>query len=390
MTFDPSISLTLQLLREDLEGLENQQKGKQVAGCHTDLEVAIQCMREDIIATQTSIEDGKLAISTSSAVASDQNVLAAIKQDEDLAEQDRRYALALGLGDEEQTGTITHDDDDDEDDHVPELRDIDSVPKVQNDDAVSVVMSDLMSRVTISDESASNGEGSSRAMISSQSQISDIQKECVSCLERVHTIMFRGRCGHEFCRDCVRQMFLGATKDEELYPPRCCGAVVPPGVALRVLHYDELRAFSERAMEWTAKDRLYCADPTCSRFIPPFSIEDELGTCESCKQQTHLTCRSLAHPGIDCPMDEALHTVLEMADSENWRRCFHCQTMVELQHGCNHITCRCGREFCYICGRVWRTCDCPLWHENRLIDMANQGVDEELPPNANELSHEGL
>lgn len=66
----------------------------------------------------------------------------------------------------------------------------------------------------------------------------------------------------------MKQLFLGATKDEELYPPRCCGNVVPPGLALRLLSYKELRDFSESALEWTAKDRLYCAEPTCSKLSP--------------------------------------------------------------------------------------------------------------------------
>lgn len=109
---------------------------------------------------------------------------------------------------------------------------------------------------------------------------------------------------------------------------------------MRVLNYDELQAFSKRTIEWTTKDRLYCAEPTCSKFIPPFSIQNKHSTCPECHQQTHLPCRSFAHPGVDCPMDDALHGVLAMANAENWRQCFNCQTMVELQHGCNHITCR--------------------------------------------------
>lgn len=42
----------------------------------------------------------------------------------------------------------------------------------------------------------------------------------------------------------------------------------------------------------------------------------------------------------------------------------------------------CGREFCYVCGSVWKSCECPLWHENRLEEMAIQAVDEEVPANA--------
>ncbi|KAJ6130079.1 hypothetical protein N7512_002859, partial [Penicillium capsulatum] len=363
---DEKISLlSLQLLLDDLDQLEDQQKGKQVAGKHTDLEVAIQLMKEDISIAQTSFQDAILALSTNTAVATDQNVLASIREDETLAEQDHRYALALSNGEIDGYEKSVS----------PESKLLD-----HNEDTVSVVMSDLMSRIAIS-EDARIGEGSSRS--SHPTQTPNRTKKCVSCLEEFHDSMFASSCRHEFCLGCVRQMFLGAIKDEELYPPRCCGEVIPPGIALRVLQYRELSAFSERAIEWTAKDRLYCAEATCSKFIPPFAIKNEIGICPSCGQSTHLTCRSFAHPGVDCPMDNALHDILQIAEDENWKRCFHCRTMVELQHGCNHITCRCGREFCYICGRVWKTCDCPLWHEERLTNMANQAIDEELPPDAN-------
>ena len=320
MACERTNSLALQLLLDDLNKLEDQQKGKQVAGKQTDSELAIHYMKHEIWAARTSIRDEILAMSTSTAVATDQNVLASIREDENLAEQDHRYALALSNEEEAGPDTlISHE-----------------TTSTVNDDPVSAVMIDLMSRMEIGDDSI-HGGNSSRS--TDPSEFHNMTKECVACLGQVHASMFTGSCGHEFCLECVRQMFLGAIKDEELYP-RCCGEGLPPAIAIRVLHYRELSAFCERAIEWTAKDRLYCAEPTCSKFIPPFAIKDETGICPSCSQRTHLTCRSFIHPGIDCPMDDALNGVLRMAEDENWKRCFHCRAMVELQHGCNHITCR--------------------------------------------------
>ncbi len=37
--------------------------------------------------------------------------------------------------------------------------------------------------------------------------------------------------------------------------------------------------------------------------------------------------------------------------------------------------CRCNAEFCYICGTKWRNCDCPRWHEGRLLARAEHLVD---------------
>lgn len=33
--------------------------------------------------------------------------------------------------------------------------------------------------------------------------------------------------------------------------------------------------------------------------------------------------------------------------------CPRCNVIVELESGCNHITCRCKHEFCYVCGLDW-------------------------------------
>lgn len=324
MEQDQDKRMILQLLLEDLEELENRQKGKLAAGKRTDFEIAIASLRDDIQTLQVSINDEILALSTSTAIATDQKILAALQHEERVATQGRQFALAMHNGSTS--------------DRIPNRPTAnEATPPDDDDDAVSTIMGDLMDRMSLSEKTSDNGEGSS---FIHPSRAISLMRECVSCFTKVDTIMFKGRCGHEFCRDCTKQMFLGAIKDEELYPPRCCGNVVPPGVALRILNYEELRRFSERALEWTAKDRLYCAEPTCSKFIPPFAIQHEHGTCPECHRQTHVPCRSLAHPGVDCPMDEPLHAVLEMADSENWRRCFNCRTMVELHHGCNHMTCR--------------------------------------------------
>ncbi|PLN80222.1 hypothetical protein BDW42DRAFT_194653 [Aspergillus taichungensis] len=202
-----------------------------------------------------------------------------------------------------------------------------------------------MDRLNLAQESC-GGEVLSHRPCSQQTR--DKATECVSCLEQLET-------------SCL--FFSACT-------------------ALRVLNYEELREFSERALGYTTKDRVYCADPTCSKFIPPFAIDDDHGTCPVCQQKTHLPCRSLEHPGVDCPMDETLQHVLAMANAANWQRCFHCRTMVKLQHGCNHMTRRCGREFCYVCDQKWKTCDFELWYVDRLLDQANRAVEDEVAPDA--------
>merc|ERR1712146_571565 len=41
---------------------------------------------------------------------------------------------------------------------------------------------------------------------------------------------------------------------------------------------------------------------------------------------------------------------LRIAESLGGRQCPKCKVVVERTRGCNHITCRCKYEFCYVCG----------------------------------------
>jgi len=50
------------------------------------------------------------------------------------------------------------------------------------------------------------------------------------------------------------------------------------------------------------------------------------------------------------PEDVAL---LYTAQRHRWRQCEQCKHMIELGEGCRHMTCKCGYEFCYTCGRPW-------------------------------------
>lgn len=46
---------------------------------------------------------------------------------------------------------------------------------------------------------------------------------------------------------------------------------------------------------------------------------------------------------------------MELAKRKNWRQCpsNKCREWIELSDGCNHITCPCKKEFCYVCLSDW-------------------------------------
>jgi hypothetical protein len=40
---------------------------------------------------------------------------------------------------------------------------------------------------------------------------------------------------------------------------------------------------------------------------------------------------------------------------QNTKKCSNCHCLVEKSKGCNHITCYCGHEFCWVCGENWKS-----------------------------------
>ncbi|TVY45978.1 ATP-dependent RNA helicase DEAH11-like protein [Lachnellula subtilissima] len=173
-------------------------------------------------------------------------------------------------------------------------------------------------------------------------------------------------CDHKFCRGCLQELFQRSQIDESLFPPKCCGSM-PPEQVREFLTRELMATHEEKRVEFETVDRTYCSDLQCHRFVRPEHITRDLGTCTTCNKSTCTKCKATAHEGDDCPRDETTEALLNHGTEQGWRRCFLCRSLVEMMHGCNHITCRCGSEFCYQCGMVWDTCECPLWNNVRQL-----------------------
>ena len=45
------------------------------------------------------------------------------------------------------------------------------------------------------------------------------------------------------------------------------------------------------------------------------------------------------------------------------KQCSGCKIWVEKNEGCMHMTCTCGYEFCYNCGKKYPNCGCEYYPE---------------------------
>ena len=136
---------------------------------------------------------------------------------------------------------------------------------------------------------------------------------------------------------------------------RCCGQYINMSIARAVLPSDKFSVLESRMEERLAEDKMYCPEPTCSVFMNLDNLSGEMkraqpsSLCYACGTPICLVCKKTWHEGITCAQNKAeaeSASIREMAQAEGWKLCPGCKNMVEKNEGCNHITCRCGKEFC--------------------------------------------
>lgn len=344
-----------QLLFERCEG-----KGKGREGELSDWHLAISLYQKDLERDASIVADRMMTRSIARACQSDGNFLTTVLSQEQTATSDREIACRLG---------DVHDQD-----HTPPW----TITSVEMDEELLAKLSALYVESPAGDfsfEAASlsnHGEAESSGWAATRPTAT--YRRCTACQEHVRFFdTARVPCDHEYCRDCLQDLFRASMSDDSLFPPRCCRQLITTSGVRIFLTTDLIKQYEQRKVELETPDRTYCSNPLCSSFIHPKDITNEQASCPDCGAITCTVCKAPGHGG-DCPADTALQQVLQTADENGWQRCYSCRRLVELDIGCNHITCRCGAQFCYICAERWKTCVCPQWNEERLLRRANQVV----------------
>jgi len=217
---------------------------------------------------------------------------------------------------------------------------------------------------------------------------------CIVCDEFADSTDPVFPCGHVYDTQCAVELFEHASKDESLMPPRCCRLHIPIGLVTPHLSANSRALFLEKLREHRTHNRLYCPDATCSRFIGSADETERRHVCLRCGIQVCAICRKRAHPGyVPCETDTDTQEVIALGESSGWKRCPGCHQMVELSHGCYHMTCLCRTQFCYLCAALWKNCDCVQWDEARLFAAAEQRVQNQIqndPPVRSVVNLENL
>lgn len=142
---------------------------------------------------------------------------------------------------------------------------------------------------------------------------------------------------HVYCRGCLVDLFQASLTDTTLFPPRCCGNLIPISACRTILPPALIREYEEKEIELLLPNPVYCSNRYCGKFIKPQHTIADVATCSICRAETCCVCKNPNHRGV-CPKDPAVLALIDFAGKMKWQRCPKCRTLVELQMGCYHMT----------------------------------------------------
>jgi len=371
-----TVSLIAQLALDDLAEILGSRKGKGRAdSLPVDEEISYQLQSEQFNEWLSIAEDAKFAKSMDNALVTDAAYLDILVTAEEAAAEDRIAAELLSRGEalpapKSCQMRLEH----------PAFT-MDPVFITALDAPNHGVQNGLLNDETMDNESTFAGsiEGELQSLLSSIASKSvgklpvagpsaDRNKRvnCAICYDSYrYSNMLNAPCGHYYCRDCLIAFVEVFTRDESLFPLRCCQKPIPVPEVLPILSLELRTLFEQKCTEFCvpSEHRLYCSNPNCSAFLGStlngqLSLESGI-ECPRCAVNTCPKCKESAHPGERCGVRASNEAFKALTKHQKWQTCPGCNAVVELNLGCYHMTCRCGTQFCYLCAARWKTCGCP-------------------------------
>ena len=172
-------------------------------------------------------------------------------------------------------------------------------------------------------------------------------------------------CTHSFCAACVGQYTAIKVKDGEISqqqlvcPSEDCKAPLTAfdvqGVLTHAengpelwLKFDQFRLTRYVEQEETSH---HCPGAGCTYmfFVLPADRAHSRFDCPQCSSAFCLRCKEKWHDG-SCPVPED-QSMSEYMKHTQLKQCPSCKNMVEKAEGCNAVPCRCGIQFCFLCGK---------------------------------------
>ncbi|KAH3758651.1 IBR domain protein [Pelomyxa schiedti] len=195
-------------------------------------------------------------------------------------------------------------------------------------------------------------------------------QNCPLCLDDVdvdemHTLS----CGHSYCRQCLARYFQELINSKQLPiscpDPSCKREILEKDIELLIPRelVEKMQNFLLDCTFERNRDYSCCPSPDCG-YVFIYEEGDPIDfTCPKCHKRYCLRCRVEMHAGQTCESYQqwakmnSKDTFNNFVKGAKYKQCPQCRCWIELAKGCNHMTCKCGHEFCYSCGKSF-PCGC--------------------------------
>jgi len=166
-------------------------------------------------------------------------------------------------------------------------------------------------------------------------------------------------CTHFFCKDCISgwirsQVSDGKVSQNQIFCPNvdCKKPIDADVIEARsdpeVL--EKYRRFTFAMEVDRDKNATWCPAAGCNQVIYRPSGMTRKGVCESCGFEICFECKQVFHGYLSSCTREVDEKFDQFAREQFMKRCPSCDKFIIKLDGCNHMTCSCGHQFCWICG----------------------------------------
>ncbi|KAF8578040.1 hypothetical protein K439DRAFT_512502 [Ramaria rubella] len=199
-------------------------------------------------------------------------------------------------------------------------------------------------------------------------------------------------CGHSFCSDCWSIYVTSKIREEGEYSIRCmatdCSLIVPDAFIGAVSESQTFNRFQELIVRHYVAHQTqlkFCPAPSCvhtvkclsgvsknslTKVVPTVRCSEGHAFCFGCPVESD-------HRPLICSVANLwLKKCQDDSETANWiksntKECSKCQSTIEKNGGCNHMTCKkCKYEFCWVCMGPWSEHGTAWYSCNRYDDKA--------------------
>lgn len=211
--------------------------------------------------------------------------------------------------------------------------------------------------------------------------ITDFQMEdCSICYNHVlsNCVHVLSKCNHRFCGSCVTNYLENAFKEGNLLNTSCldmnCKQELSDEDLIKAVGtngFGKIKQYRMLAHLRLEPNCRWCPKDTCDNGVIGNPKDENFPrlTCNLCFTNFCFHCSDYWHPNLSCKdKDKAKlkyenktfskRVRKEEKETRKWMKdnktvkCSKCKALVQRKDGCNHMTCPCGHEFCWLCGET--------------------------------------